>query len=83
MKDADQKGVTFFETVDAHNGPEDDDEVCGDEHSKNGASFFSVVEEDFRVGEPVDGDAGHGESDNEDDEGTKTGNSLEAADEHL
>lgn len=72
MEDADQEGVAFFETVDAEDGAKHNDEVCSDEYTKNGASLFGVIEEDFRVVEPVNGDAGHSESYKEDDEGTKT-----------
>jgi hypothetical protein len=83
LEDADEAGVAFFETINAHDGAKDNDQVGSDEDSKNGLSFFGITEKYLAVGKAVNGDTGHTETDNKDDKGSKSGDSFEATEHHF
>lgn len=83
MEHANQEGVTFFETINTQDRAEHNDKVSCDEYAEDSASLFGIVEKDLWMGESVDSDASHSETDKEDNESSKTRDSFETANQHV
>ena len=79
LEDTNEAGVIFLESINTHNGAKDNDQVSSNQYSENGLSLFGIVEEDLTVSKSIDGDPGHAETYNENDECSESGNALKAA----
>ena len=71
MEHTNQTRVIFLEPINTHNGAKNNDQIGSNKDSENSLSLLGIVEEDFAVGEAIDGNAGHAETDDKDDKGAE------------